>query len=334
MGGGNYSSETYTARAKARAATGASAFAYTDTVMASARPEARRAHDSLNPHGVALRECRDSADHPLSTAVSVLFDVTGSMRRVPRALQQRLNELLGVLLRKAYITDPQIMFGAIGDAIFDRAPLQVGQFESDNRMEDDLGNLYLEGGGGNGLAESYGLAMYFMARHTALDCLEKRGQKGFLFIIGDEPPYPTVTRAEIDKFLGDAEQADIPIEDVVTEVQEKYEVFYLMPSGTANWGREAVADRWRDLLGQNYIRVEDPEAICETIALIIGQHEGISLSDGVADLVALGSSERSATAAAKALEGFSASAIVKASGASEVALPPMGDGTSGSIRLR
>ena len=30
------------------------------------------------------------------------------------------------------------MFGAIGDATCDRAPLQVGQFESDNRMDGDL----------------------------------------------------------------------------------------------------------------------------------------------------------------------------------------------------
>ena len=59
------------------------------------------------------------------------------------------------------------MFGAIGDATCDRAPLQVGQFESDNRMDDDLGRILLEGGGGGQKTESYELAMYFMARHTA-----------------------------------------------------------------------------------------------------------------------------------------------------------------------
>jgi hypothetical protein len=78
------------------------------------------------------------------------------------------------------------MFGAIGDATCDRAPLQVGQFESDNRMDDDLSRILLEGGGGGQKTESYELAMYFMARHTAADCYEKRGKRGYLFIIGDE----------------------------------------------------------------------------------------------------------------------------------------------------
>ena len=122
----------------------------------------------------------------------MLFDVTGSMRTVPRVLQTKLPQLLGLLLRKGYASDPQIMFGAIGDATCDRVPLQVGQFESDNRMDDDLGRIVLEGGGGGQMTESYELAMYFMARHTVTDCCEKRGRRGYLFIIGDELAYPQV----------------------------------------------------------------------------------------------------------------------------------------------
>ena len=87
--------------------------------------------------------------------------------RGPRALQAKLPQLLGLLLRKGYAAHPQIMFGAIGDATCDRAPLQVGQFESDNRMDDDLSRILLEGGGGGQKTESYELALYFMARHTA-----------------------------------------------------------------------------------------------------------------------------------------------------------------------
>jgi len=49
-------------------------------------------------------------------AGAVLFDVTGSMGQVPRALQQKLPQLLGLLLRQGYVEHPQILFGAIGDA--------------------------------------------------------------------------------------------------------------------------------------------------------------------------------------------------------------------------
>src|SRR6266536_4548759 len=173
MGSGRWSTDVYTAAARFRAATGASAFAYSDG-------GARRVHPALDPHGVDIRESRDSAEHPQSLAIAVLFDVTGSMGSVPRTLQAKLPQLLGLLLRKGYAKDPQILFGGIGDATCDRAPLQIGQFESDNRMDDDLSRILLEGGGGGQKTESYELAMYFMARHTSIDCLEKRGKRGYL----------------------------------------------------------------------------------------------------------------------------------------------------------
>ena len=70
------------------------------------------------------------------------------------------------------------MFGGIGDAQSDRVPLQVGQFESDNRMDDQLRTIFLEGNGGGQKSESYELATYFIARHTVTDAWEKRGRKG------------------------------------------------------------------------------------------------------------------------------------------------------------
>src|SRR6185369_13282918 len=102
--------------------------------------------------------------------------------------------------------------------------LQVGQFESGIEIEEDLGKLYLEGGGGGHITESYELAMYFMARHTALDCYEKRNKRGYLFVIGDEAPYAWVKRPEVLHCVGDQLQADIPVEELVAELQRTYDV--------------------------------------------------------------------------------------------------------------
>src|SRR5262249_34164682 len=158
-------------------------------------------------------------------AVAVLFDVTGSMQGVPRILQANLPKLMGLLIRKCYLEDPQFLVGAIGDATCDSAPLQIGQFESGIEIEEDLGKLFLEGGGGGHSTESYELAMYFMARHTALDCFEKRGQRGYLFVIGDEAPYPKVKRHEVVHIIGNGLQTDIPVEKVIAELQRTYEVY-------------------------------------------------------------------------------------------------------------
>jgi hypothetical protein len=68
----------------------ASAFAYSDSGAAGTHP-------ALDPYGVAVRESRDSDEHPQSLAIAVLFDVTGSMGGLPRTLQAKLPQLLGLL---------------------------------------------------------------------------------------------------------------------------------------------------------------------------------------------------------------------------------------------
>ncbi len=181
---------------------------------------------------------------------------------------------MGLLIRKGYLAHPQILIGAIGDATCDTTPLQVGQFESGIEIDEDLGRLFLEGGGGGQLTESYELALYFMARHTALDSFEKRGRRGYIFLIGDETPYRRVKRKEVEKHIGDRLPQDVPVEDVIAELQRMYNVYYILPNMTSNWNNEVVHSRWVELLGQNVLRLEDPAGISELIASTIGIAEG------------------------------------------------------------
>ena len=81
-------------------------------------------------------------------------------------------------------------------------------------FDDDLARFFLERGGGGQQTESYELAAYFMARHTSIDCFEKRGEKGYLFLIGDEEFYPKVMRGEVAGIIGDRLQGDIPTRDI------------------------------------------------------------------------------------------------------------------------
>jgi hypothetical protein len=228
--------------------------------------------------------------------VAVLFDVTGSMQSVPRILQQNLPKLMGLLLRKGYLDHPQILIGAIGDATCDLAPLQVGQFESGIEIEEDLGKLFLEGGGGGQVTESYELAMYFMARHTSIDCFEKRGKRGYLFIIGDEAAYPFVKQAEVKRVIGEKLQADIPTAAVIADLERMYDVYYIIPKMTSHWNNAEVHRSWVKLLGQNVLRLEDPAGICELIASTIG------LAEGKVDLTHLADDLREAGASGSVAE--------------------------------
>jgi hypothetical protein len=292
MGSGRWSTNIYDEHKRYKAASGKSTFDYSDAMHTTGR-DAWRAHDSLNPKGVKMRESRDSAEHPDSTAVVVMFDVTGSMGGIPVTLQKKLPNLLGLLLRKGYVADPQILFGAIGDATCDSVPLQVGQFESDNRMDENLENFFLEGGGGGQQTESYELAMYFAARHTDIDCWSRRRHKGYLFIIGDEMAYPQVKKGEVQGIIADGLEANIPTKEILRELQERYHVFYILPRAASYGGNPEILGFWRKLLGQNVLELADPEAVCETIALTIGMFEGnIDLSTGTNDLKEFGTADK------------------------------------------
>ncbi|AXH90042.1 hypothetical protein ACFWDZ_21915 [Micromonospora aurantiaca] len=319
MGSGIWSTDVYDAADRYRRRTGKSAFSYSDS-------GARKVHPALDPRD-ALRESRDSAEHPQSTPIAVLFDVTGSMGHVPRVLQSKLPQLLGLLLRQGYAKDPQVMFGAIGDATCDRVPLQVGQFESDNRMDDDLGRIVLEGGGGGQMMESYELALYFMARHTATDSWDKRGRRGYLFIIGDELAYPAVKTAEVSRLIGGGLGEDMPVRQMVDEVTARWDTYYLLPAGSHYAGNRKVLDFWRGLLGQNAVELDDLDAVCETIALTVGLGEqAIDLDAGLRDLDRAGSTATRTVSKALAQVG---------SGRRAVATLPFSpaDGGSGVTRL-
>lgn len=304
MGHSRWSDAAYQARQSHRRTTGTTAFTYDGHVRATGSVQV---HDQMNPYGVT-RESRDSDQHPESTAIGVIFDVTGSMGSVPRVLQTKLGALMRVLIQRGYVTDPQVLFGAVGDAYCDAVPLQIGQFESGMEMDDDLAKLYLEGGGGGQVYETYELALYFMARHTSIDCYEKRGKKGYLFTIGDEKPYAVVRRAHLRRYVGDTVVRDIPVEQIVAEVQQRYEYFHILPTNTSHGRSPDVQARWRELLGERVLLLEDEAAVCETIALAIGLCEGTldDLAGGAADLRDAGSDGRAATAASTALSRFAA----------------------------
>lgn len=304
MGHSDWSDAAYRARQSHRTSTGATAFTYDSHVRATG---AVKVHPQMNPFGVT-RESRDSAAHPESLAIAVIFDVTGSMGSVPRVMQTKLGALMRVLIQRGYVAHPQILFGAVGDATCDRVPLQIGQFESGLEMDEDLGKIYIEGGGGGQVYESYELAMYAMARHTSTDCYEKRGHKGYLFTIGDEKPYASVSRRSAQDLLGDNLERDLPLKQVIRELHEKYEHFHIVPTNTGHGRDPAIQAHWRGLLGERVIMLDDEAAVTETIALTIGLCEGTvdDLSVGAGDLVAAGCDRGAASTAATALTPYAA----------------------------
>lgn len=309
MGAGIYSAATYQARTAAKIASG-NTFAYSQQVRQTRN---YKAHETLDPKkkagtaspfaGQVMREARDNADHPNSTPVSIAFDVTGSMADNPRIIQAKLKDLLGLLLRKGYVEDPQIMSIAYGDAKTDNVPLQVSEYESSNLIDDHLDNVFLEGNGGGNGGESSMLAAYFLAYHTATDAWDKRKKKGYVFFIGDEISHE-ITADQVRQYIGDEEPiGSLRSTDIIAELQKRYNVFFLLiDNNSAHYqGSQAF---YTKLLGKKHVLVvEATEGIAETIALAIGVMEGTvdSIEDGEDDLVSNGSNEIAVRNASQAI---------------------------------
>lgn len=327
MGGSSWSDKAYYDRARTRAATNAPVFKHTDDV-ASGKAKAG-VHPTLDPKGVTVRESRDSDAHPTSLAIGVIFDETGSMKHVPALLEKKLVNLMQLLIQKGYVAHPQILFGAIGDANSDVAPLQVGQFESGNEMEEVMALIYLEGNGGGQKCETYELAHYFFARHTAIDCWEKRGHKGYLFTIGDEKPYDVIRKAHVKQLIGDDLEADIPFATLLAELQERYHVFHLIAEKGGYPYDAEVEAKWRDYLGERVLKLDDTDDVCELIATTIGLTEGTTdLDQAARDLADVGTTKGAIDHVTQSLTPYAASAVVKTGTA--VGLPksetPVGSG--------
>ena len=277
MGYGSYSYEAHQAITKGRQGKSAAAV-FTSNVVDPA----------MDPKGVKYRESRDSADNPSSLGIVFSLDISGSMANIP--VQIACEQLPGLmkLLTDTGVSDPQVLFMANTDVSRDGRPLQVGQFETTAELMDQwLTRCSLKGGGN----ELYELAFHFCARHTAMDCWEKRQKKGYLFMTGDEPANATLPAATVKHWLGTDVQ-DMSLEAVIEDVSRTFHPFFLIPDA-----RRAgqVGEYWRKYLGPNAIALVDPIDTCAASAALVALGEGTvsGLGDLEAKLTASGS-ERAA----------------------------------------
>lgn len=319
MGSGRYDDDVYTRSSATRKSTGVADFAYTATAA-----HTKTIHPTLDPKRINSKpfgklEARDSTEHPDSHPVLVCFDVTGSNKARAVEAQQRLNTLMGLLTK--YVPDPQVAVAANDDyKVEPEGAVQISDFESDNRIDESIRNVWLVGNGGGNDGESYTLLLYAAARKTVLDCFEKRGKKGYMFMYADEPFYDAgarrgsgyehravVEKKEVKAVFGDDIQEDIPLVDIIEEVSAMYNLYIIWPQGGYSHAREQYVELFGD---ESVITSQHPNLICELIASIVGMNENkVSKDDAIEDLIKVGGLSR--TTAHEVVSGAS-TALVKA----------------------
>lgn len=301
MGGGTWSSNVYDSVTTAKVMRGTT-FAYDTSAKMRGVYEAHESLRVLDSMGNPMtRESRDSDEHPESTPIVVGFDVTGSMGDNPRILQRDLKGLFGMLVRRDVVSDPQVAIGAYGDTNCDRVPIQFSQFESDNRIDDNLDNVFLEGGGGGNNGETSTALVWYVANHVVTDAWEKRGKRGYLFLIGDECAIP-VGRDESREFLGEAERMEIKPEMAFDAVREKWDAYFLLVDNYVAKMQHS-REKYEGLLGKDHvITLETTESAPAVIASVIAlTEETVDASSLATDLTSAGFDSNTALAAVKSV---------------------------------
>lgn len=200
-----------------------------------------------------IRECCETAEHPNTLPIIIALDVTGSMGYIPEILiKEQLPEIVKSI-KEAGIEHPEICFCAVGDDIYDSAPIQVGQFESsDELIEKWLVHSWLEGGGGGNEQEAYALAHYFAAYHTKCDAF-KRGQKGILITIGDEKCNTEMSKHNIEALFGDRLEVNVKVDALMEECSKNWNIFHINVDDTTSLRLKAEA-QWNEILGKDHVK--------------------------------------------------------------------------------
>ncbi len=184
--------------------------------------------------------------------VIIAIDVTGSMASWPFEIFDRLPLLYNTLSQ--YRDDLEICFAAIGDSKVDQWPLQVTSFANGFDLEQQLGALYGEGGGGDA-AESYGLFAHWVNSHVSIPQL---GEKPFLIVFGDIYMHEITSAAEISHFLGDTLRQDVNSIEAWKEVAQNWNTWFLRrPTGKKG---DQVDKQWARAIGEQKIfHIEDEQ---------------------------------------------------------------------------
>lgn len=277
MGSGSWTSSSFTAYSTSRGRSVKADGSLSSTYGAEQLFTAHGLAKELNPYKV-MRECRDSEEHPETVPVILALDVTGSMGSAAAKVAQQLNTIMTDLYSK--VKDVEFLIMAIGDLAYDDAPIQASQFESDIRIAEQLDKVYFEAGGGGNAYESYTAAWYFGLHHTDLDCW-KRGKKGIIITLGDEPLNPYLPKTALEKVCGKRVQGDIETKELYEEVIQKFDVYHIVVDDSATAYRrygDRIKKSWKEYLDEEHFKVVNLNTLAGTISDIIAKEQSTATS--------------------------------------------------------
>ena len=236
----------------------------TSSAVAKNALGASGADPSTSPLDRTIRSDRESP-------IVVALDVTGSNIEFARIVYDKAPMLHGQIEQQGYLKDFDICFAAVGDAHGDRAPLQVCDFQFGIALDEQLKKLFLEGNGGGQRMETYELAAHFFNQY----CDMPKAKLPFLFMIGDEAPYPYLEASTTREVLGRSTGETLETKAIFAETFKKFggNAFFLQNpycgnrSDTYNTGE--IRQEWVSYVGpanaEKIIPIHEEKSVVDVI---------------------------------------------------------------------
>lgn len=209
----------------------------------------------------------------IALPVVAASDGTGSMAENLKRTFAAMGVLDTLLkpIRTGFGYNTQIATGVAQDVI-DRHPVaQMSQFETDERIAEQIRLLIPDGGGGDEI-EDYQYLLGYAAWATDLDAVNFYGLKGYFFLMADQVCREEVRAADFQRLTG----LTLPGQSMTTasicrELAKRFHTFYLqVGSYNANSRRDEITAWWEKRLGRDrVVVVPDPDFLAELETALI-----------------------------------------------------------------
>lgn len=302
MGGFSYDRDVYE---ESSSSSWGSSYSSFGTSSESAKKFTSTSLDSsMKPNGKILKSKSKSP-------IIIVLDVTGSNIDFARVVYDKLPMFYGQIEQKGYLEDFEISFCAVGDAYHDDYPLQIGDFAKGIELDSWLEKVVLEGGGGSFGEESYELAAYYLLKNTEFE----KGAEPIIFFIGDEKPYPTVSRSQAEDFDIEFFQSVEPFGELRKKVHDN--VFLLLNKACGKYFKDDITSYWEKLLApEHVIKISEEKAIIDLMLGVISMvSSSRTLETYKIDMLDRGQTQARIEGVSKSLESLSTALVpIKVSG--------------------
>ncbi len=143
------------------------------------------------------------------------------------------------------------------------------------------------------------------------DHYEKRGGKGVLFTMGDEACWPTIPRAQAQKFLGINIEEDLSVRALIEEASAMWHIIHIVNADGSYSTQHAGA--WEDLLGEygKVIVLQDHNDVAAMVAAHAADAYGVEADAVLAGLRAAGVSASAVTSVGRSLATVPGGALAR-----------------------